>query len=66
MGSIGYVALLPSGWIGRRTLWLDFIHVFLFSGLPEKPAILSFLKTRWARFVFHWYDYWGLPWCLRW
>ena len=57
MGSIGYVAFLPSGWIGRCTLGLALTHGFLFSELPEKPANLSHLKTRWARFAFHWYDY---------
>ena len=57
MGSIGYVALLPYSWIGRCTLCLDFTHGFLFSELPEKRVNLSHLKTRWASFVFHRYDY---------
>ena len=48
---------LPLGWIGRCTLGLAFIHGFMFSELPEKPANLHHLKTRWARSVFHWYDY---------
>ena len=50
-------AWLPPGWIGRCTLGLAFTHGFIFSELPEKPANLPHLKTRWARFVFHWYDY---------
>ena len=50
-------AWLPLGWIGRCTLRLAFIHGFIFSELPEKPANLPHLKTRWARSVFHWYDY---------
>ena len=45
------------GWIGRCTLGLAFTHGFIFSELPEKPANLPLLKTRWARSVFHWYDY---------
>ena len=57
MGPIGYVALLPPGWIGVFTLGLAFTYGFLFSELPEKPANLPYLKTQCARFVFHWYDY---------
>ena len=54
--------LLPMGmafpcWIGRCTLALAFTHGFIFSDLPEKPANLPYLKTQWARSVFHWYDY---------
>ena len=44
-------------WIGRRTLALAFTHGFIFSEIPEKPSNLPHLKTRWARSVFHWYDY---------
>ena len=44
-------------WIGRCTLGLAFTHGFIFSELPEKPANLPHLKTRWARSIFHWYDY---------
>ena len=50
-------AWLPSGWIGRCTLGLAFTPGFIFSELPEKPANLPHLKTRWARSVFPWYDY---------
>ena len=48
--------LLP-GWIGRCTLGLAYSHGFLFSELPEKPVNLPQHTPRWARFVFHWYDY---------
>ena len=44
-------------WIGRCTLGLAFTPGFIFSELPEKPANLPHLKTRWARSVFPWYDY---------
>ena len=44
-------------WIGRCTLGLAFTLGFIFSELPEKPANLPHLKIRWARSVFHWYDY---------
>ena len=50
-------AWLPPGWIGRCTLGLAFTRGFIFSELPENPADLLHLKTRWARSVFHWYDY---------
>ena len=50
-------AWLPLGWIARCTLGLAFTHGFIFSELPEKPDNLPHLKTRWARSVFHWYDY---------
>ena len=50
-------AWLPPGWIGRCTLGLAFTYGFIFSELPGKPANLPHLKTRWARCVFHWYDY---------
>ena len=50
-------AWLPPGWIGRCTQGLAFTHGFIFSELPEKPANLPHLRTRWARSVFHWYDY---------
>ena len=50
-------AWLPPGWIGRCTLGLAFTRGFIFSELPENPADLPQLKTRWARSVFHWYDY---------
>ena len=46
-------AWLRPGWIGRCTLGLAFTHGFIFSELPEKPANLPHLKTRWARSVFH-------------
>ena len=49
-------AWLPPGWIGRCILGLDFIHNFMFSEFPEKPANLPRLKTHWTRYVFHWYD----------
>ena len=49
--------LLPPGYIGRCTLGLDFTHGFIFSELPKMPANIPHLKTRWARSVFHWYDY---------
>ena len=45
-------AWLPPGWIGRCTLGLAFTHSFLFSELPEKPANLPHLRTRWARSAF--------------
>ena len=48
---------LPPGWIRRCTLGLPFTHGFIFSEHPEKPANLPHLKTRWARSVFHCYDY---------
>ena len=61
MESIGHVAhtygMASPGWIGRCTLGLDFTHSFIFSKLPEKPDNLPHLKTRWARSVFHWFDY---------
>ena len=47
----------PPGWTGRCTLGLDFIHDFVVSEFPEKPANLPHLKTHWTRSVFHWYDY---------
>ena len=50
-------AWLPPGWIGRCTLRLDFIHDFMVSEFPERPANLPHLKTHWTRSVFHWYDY---------
>ena len=49
--------MASSGWIGRCTLGLAFTPGFIFSELPKKPANLLHLKTRWARSVFHWYDY---------
>ena len=52
-------AWLPPGQIGRCTLGLAFTHGFIFSELPEKPANLLHHKTRWARSVFHRYDYWA-------
>ena len=48
---------LPPGWIGIWTLGLAFTHGFIFSEFPEKPANLPYLKTNWAKSVFHWYDY---------
>ena len=48
---------LPPGWIGRCILGLAFTHGFVFSEIPEKPANLLHHKTRWARSVFHRYDY---------
>ena len=50
-------AWLPPGWIERCTLGLAFTRGFIFSELPEKPANLPHLKTRWERSVFYWYDY---------
>ena len=50
-------AWLPPGWLVRCTLGLAFTHGFIFSELPEKPANLLHLKTRWARSVFHWCNY---------
>ena len=35
----------------------SFIHGFILSELPEKPANLPHLRTRWARSVFHWHDH---------
>ena len=51
------MGMASSGWIGRCTLGLAFTPGFIFSELPEKPANLPHLKTRWARSVFPWYDY---------
>ena len=51
------MGMASPGWIGRCTLGLAFTHGFIFSELPGKPANLPHLKTRWARSVFHWYDY---------
>ena len=36
---------------------LSFTHGFIFSEIPEKPSNLPHLITRWARSIFHWYDY---------
>ena len=50
-------AWLPPGWIVRCTLGVAFTHGFIFSELPEKPASLPYLKTQWAKSVFHWCNY---------
>ncbi|KAJ1072570.1 hypothetical protein K5549_011796 [Capra hircus] len=55
--------LAPNGtyWVCGSSLWAwlppAFTLGFIFSELPEKPANLPHLKIRWARSVFHWYDY---------
>ena len=50
-------AWLPPGWLGSCTLGLAFTHGFTFSELPEKPAKLQHLRTRWTKSVLNWYDY---------
>ena len=51
------MGMAAPGMIGKCILGLAFTHTFIVSELPEKPANLPHLKTRWARSVFHWYDY---------
>ena len=51
------MAWLPPGWIGRCSLGLAFTHGFIFSELPEMLDNLPHIRTHWARYVFHCYDY---------
>ena len=57
-GLTGYMALTYGcGWLGRCTLGLIFTLGFIFSELPKEPGNMPHLRTRWARYAFHWYDY---------
>ena len=57
--------LLPMGmaspWLDRemhpRSRFYSWLYIFRASKKKKKPANLPHLKTRWARSVFHWYDY---------
>ena len=45
-------------WLDKEcTLGLVFTNGFIFSEVPEMPAILPHLRTHWTRSAFHWYDY---------
>ena len=60
-GPTGYVALTYGCYFPRLDreciLGLVFTHGFIFSELPEMPAILPHLRIFWTRSIFHWYDY---------
>ena len=48
---------LPVGWVGRCSLGFVFAPGRISHKPIKNPANLPFLKARWSRAVFHWYDY---------
>ena len=48
---------LPAGWVGRCSLGFVFAPGRISYEPIKNPANLPFLRARWTRSVFHWYDY---------
>uniref|UniRef100_A0A8C6E243 Envelope protein syncytin-rum1 n=1 Tax=Moschus moschiferus TaxID=68415 RepID=A0A8C6E243_MOSMO len=48
---------LPIGWVGRCSLGFVFAPGRITYSPIKNPANLPFVRARWARAVFHWYDY---------
>ncbi|XP_043772571.1 endogenous retrovirus group PABLB member 1 Env polyprotein-like [Cervus elaphus] len=48
---------LPVGWVGRCTLGFVFAPGKIHKQKISHPVNLPYVKARWSRSVFHWYDY---------
>ena len=48
---------LPISWVGRCTLGFAFAHGSIKPNLQQAPVNLPYLRARWTKSVFQWYEY---------